>query len=118
MLFVRQSGPYCVRYRIGTYDLPVGKRFRAPGWMAVTALALLIALKGSSYFFTAAYPMLIAAGAVAWQKGLARLSTRTLCLLRGITLGSLAIGVAGAAMIALPIAPGEIRLMALHKLHT
>ena len=86
------------------FFLPAGKRYRALGWMAVTAFALLIALKGRSYYFAAAYPMLIAAGAVIWEKGLARLSTQKSGLLRGITLGTLAIGAAGAAVIALPIA--------------
>src|SRR3990170_1293116 len=85
--------------------LPAGKRYRALGWIAVSAFGLLYALKGRSYYFAPVYPMLIAAGAVAWEKGLARLSTRERHLLGGITFGALAIGAAGAVVIALPIAP-------------
>jgi 4-amino-4-deoxy-L-arabinose transferase-like glycosyltransferase len=85
--------------------LPAGKRYRALGWMAIVALAILLGLKGRSYYFAPVYPMLIAAGAVTWETWLARLSRRASRLLGGITFGALAIGAAGAAMIALPIPP-------------
>lgn len=82
-----------------------GKRYRALGWMPLTVLALLLALEGRSYYLAPAYPMLIAAGAAAWEKGLARLSTRKSGVFCAITFGALAIGAAGAVVIALPIAP-------------
>ena len=87
-----------------------GKRYRALGWMPLTVLALLLALEGRSYYLAPAYPMLIAAGAAAWEKGLARLSTRKSGVFCAITFGALAIGAAGAVVIALPIAPVNSRL--------
>jgi 4-amino-4-deoxy-L-arabinose transferase-like glycosyltransferase len=85
--------------------VPAGKRYRALGWTAVTALGLMISLEGRSYYFAAAYPMLIAAGAVAWEQWLAGPIARSPGIVRGITFGALAIGAAGAMMISLPIAP-------------
>jgi 4-amino-4-deoxy-L-arabinose transferase-like glycosyltransferase len=87
------------------FFLPAGKRFRALGWLFVVPLALLLALKGRSYYLAPAYPMLIAAGVVAWEKWLGGLSIRTPGIVRGFTLSALAVGAAGAAIIALPIAP-------------
>ncbi len=84
---------------------PAGKRHAALGWMFVVPAALLFALKGRSYYLAPAYPMLMSAGAVAWEKGLARLSAPKARLFCGITFGALAIGAAGAAIVALPIAP-------------
>ncbi len=84
---------------------PGGKRYRALGWMFVVPSALLYALKGRSYYLAPAYPMLIAAGIVAWEKWLAGLLARRPGLVRGIALGALAIGAAGSAIVALPIAP-------------
>jgi 4-amino-4-deoxy-L-arabinose transferase-like glycosyltransferase len=85
--------------------LPAGKRYRALGWTAVIAFVLLLGLKGRSYYFAPVYPMLIAAGAATWEKALTRLSVCASRLLGGITVGTLAIGAAGAAAIALPITP-------------
>jgi hypothetical protein len=85
--------------------LPSGRRYRALGWMAVAALGILVGLEGRSYYLAPAYPMLFAAGAVVWERLLARVSTRASRLLAGITFGSLAMGAAGAAAIALPVAP-------------
>jgi 4-amino-4-deoxy-L-arabinose transferase-like glycosyltransferase len=84
---------------------PNGKRYRALGWMFIVPAALLFALEGRSYYLAPAYPMLIAAGAVAWAKWLGRLATRTRNLVRGLALGALAVGAAGSAILALPIAP-------------
>lgn len=84
---------------------PAGKRFRALGWMFVVSAALLFALEGRSYYLAPAYPMLIAAGSVAWAQWLSRLAARMQGLLRGGVLGALALGAAGAAILALPIAP-------------
>jgi 4-amino-4-deoxy-L-arabinose transferase-like glycosyltransferase len=84
---------------------PAGKRYAALGWMFVVPAAVLFALEGRSYYLAPAYPMLIAAGAVAWEKWLAGLPIRRPGFGRGITLGALAVGTAGAAIVALPIAP-------------
>ncbi|HLF28385.1 MAG TPA: glycosyltransferase family 39 protein [Anaerolineae bacterium] len=87
------------------FFVPAGKRYRALGWMAVVPFALLYALKGRSYYLAPAYPMLIAAGVIAWQKWLSGLSTRKLQLAGGIGLSALAAAAAFSAAIALPIAP-------------
>jgi 4-amino-4-deoxy-L-arabinose transferase-like glycosyltransferase len=87
------------------FFLPAGRRYRALGWMAVIAFALLLGLKGRSYYFAPVYPMLIAAGAVAWQKWLGGLSIRKQGLVGGMALSALAVGAAGSAALALPIAP-------------
>jgi 4-amino-4-deoxy-L-arabinose transferase-like glycosyltransferase len=97
--------PLWVAGLVYTLFLPAGKRFRALGWMAVGAFALLRALEGRSYYFAPVYPMLIAGGVAAWEKGLAGLTARRPGLVRGIAIGALAIGGVGSAVIALPIAP-------------
>ena len=87
------------------FFIPAGKRYRALGWTYLVPLVLLYALKGRSYYLAPAYPMLIAAGAVAWEKWLGGLSIRKPGLVRGITLSALAVGAVGSAIVALPIAP-------------
>ncbi|HLJ89067.1 MAG TPA: glycosyltransferase family 39 protein [Candidatus Angelobacter sp.] len=48
--------------------LPVGRRFRVLGWIYLALLALFIAMKGKDYYLYPIYPMLFAAGAVAWEQ--------------------------------------------------
>ena len=45
----------------------VGKRFRILGWIYLLVLVAFIALKAKNYYVAPAYPMLIAAGAVAFE---------------------------------------------------
>lgn len=45
-----------------------GKTFRPIGWMYFSILAVLLALSGKAYYLAPAYPMLIAAGAVAIER--------------------------------------------------
>ena len=85
--------------------LPAGRRFRLLGLMFVIPAALLYALECRSYYLAPAYPMLIAGGAVAWQKWLSGSSSRKLQLVGGIGFAALAAGAAFSAAIALPIAP-------------
>jgi Dolichyl-phosphate-mannose-protein mannosyltransferase len=51
-----------------------GRPFRALAWMFLIPLLLFIVGKGRGYYLAPAYPMLYAAGAVAWQTWLGRLS--------------------------------------------
>jgi len=44
------------------------KRFRALGWAYLVVLAVMMALKGKDYYLAPAYPMLLAAGGVFWEK--------------------------------------------------
>ena len=52
-----------------------GKRFRILGWIYALLLVAFIGLKGKNYYLSAAYPMLFAAGAVAFEN-LTRQSAR------------------------------------------
>src|SRR6516165_9963577 len=56
--------PICVAGLYYVFFSPAGKRLRAIGWMFVVPLLLFVALKGRSYYFAAAYPMVYAAGGV------------------------------------------------------
>jgi len=82
-----------------------GKRYRLIGWMYVIPFFIYLFTQGRAYYLACAYPMLIAAGAVVWQRRLegmsaqkARTSLRTTWV--GIALGALL-----GAFLALPIAP-------------
>lgn len=92
----------------GLASLLVGKThrtFRPLAWMYLVPLALLIVLQGRSYYLAAAYPPLIAAGAVlaeAWVHGMRPAVAR---LMRGSIWAALAIGGLAFAAIALPVAP-------------
>jgi len=63
-------GPAFLLALIGTAGLfadPELRRQRVAGWIAVTAFAILAALKGKSYYVGPIYPVLYAAGAVTIQ---------------------------------------------------
>jgi hypothetical protein len=51
----------------GLYAHPKLRRYHVAGWIAVTAFAVLAALKGKSYYVGPIYPVLYAAGAVTLQ---------------------------------------------------
>jgi hypothetical protein len=55
-----------------------GKRYRALGWTYLAVLAIMMALKGKSYYLAPAYPMLFAAGGVLWERLAARAWLRAL----------------------------------------
>jgi hypothetical protein len=73
-----------------------GKRYRAIGWMFVFTFAILLAAKGREYYMGPAYPMLLAAGAVMWE--------RWRPVARGFMWGALALGVLLTPLL-MPIAP-------------
>jgi hypothetical protein len=79
-----------------------GKRWRALGWTYVVLLVTMFALEAKPYYLAPIYPLLFAAGAVAWEPLLRR---------SRLALGSyVAVLVAGgtlAALVALPILPPE-----------
>lgn len=52
---------------IWLFAAPSARRFRLLGWTFVVTLALFIALKGKNYYVAPVYPMLFAAGAVAFE---------------------------------------------------
>ncbi len=45
-----------------------GRRYRTIGWIFVFTFAILLAAKGRDYYMAPAYPMLLAAGAVMWER--------------------------------------------------
>jgi len=67
-----------------------GKRYRALGWTYLAVLAIMMALKGKSYYLAPAYPMLFAAGGVLWERLAARAWLRAL-LVAAIALPGVAI---------------------------
>jgi hypothetical protein len=52
---------------VGLFVHPTVRRYRVAGWIALTAFAILAALKGKSYYVGPIYPVLYAAGAVTLQ---------------------------------------------------
>ena len=52
------------------YFSRAGKAYRTVGWMFVVAFLLFFAARGRSYYMAPAYPMLLAAGAVVWERRL------------------------------------------------
>lgn len=73
-----------------------GKRYRPIGWMFAISLVVLLVARGRDYYMAPAYPMLLAAGAVA-------LASRSR-LVRGLIWAGLVIGGALGVLL-LPIAP-------------
>lgn len=82
-----------------------GKAYRALGWMFLVPGVLFVVTQGRSYYLAAAYPMLIAAGAVVMERGVAALSIGWSRLVRIGTFTALAIGGVLFAAVALPVAP-------------
>jgi 4-amino-4-deoxy-L-arabinose transferase-like glycosyltransferase len=85
--------------------MPAGRGYRVLGWMFVIPFLLFLVAQGRSYYVAAAYPMLIAAGAVLWDRWLRRLSDGPAKLAGGLTWASLAVGGALMGSVMLPIAP-------------
>lgn len=84
---------------------PSGARYRMLGWMYVIPFGLFLIAQGRSYYLAPAYPMLIAAGAVLWEKWLSGLSLARARVARGAAWGALAVGAAIYVPVMLPIAP-------------
>lgn len=84
---------------------PSVRPFRPLAWMYLVPFGLFLYLHGRSYYLTAAYPMLLAAGTVAWERGLAHLSPGWGRLPKGVTWGLITAGGLAFSLIALPLAP-------------
>jgi 4-amino-4-deoxy-L-arabinose transferase-like glycosyltransferase len=82
-----------------------GRRYRLVGWMYVVSFALFLVAQGRSYYLAPAYPMLLAAGAVVWERRIGSLRTAQARLARGLTAAALAAGAAIGSALMLPIAP-------------
>jgi hypothetical protein len=82
-----------------------GKPFQMIGWMYVIPFLIYLVTRGRSYYLAPAYPMLIAAGVVAWERRLDLLAPNKAKSSRNATWSALAVGAVIAGAIALPIAP-------------
>jgi len=81
-----------------------GRRWRILAWMALLPFAIFVLAKGRGYYAAPLYPMLLACGAVQWQRWL---DTRTPRLRRAGWIASGALVACGAIVlrICLPLAP-------------
>jgi hypothetical protein len=82
-----------------------GQRHRMLGWMFVVPFVLFFITKGRSYYLAAAYPMLVAAGAVLMEQWLTSLPAARAHLVQGIMWSAFAVSGAVFATVALPITP-------------
>jgi 4-amino-4-deoxy-L-arabinose transferase-like glycosyltransferase len=87
------------------FVLPQGKNYRLLGWMYVVPLVLFLVAQSRSYYLAPAYPMLIAAGAVVWERWLVSLSETWARLMRGMTWLALVTGGLAFGLLLLPVAP-------------
>ena len=82
-----------------------GKPFRMIGWMYVIPFLIYLFTQGRSYYLAPAYPMLIAAGAVAWERRMDSLSPDKVKSRLSTMWSALAIGAVLSGALALPVAP-------------
>jgi 4-amino-4-deoxy-L-arabinose transferase-like glycosyltransferase len=80
-------------------------RWRVLAWLYVAALALFWLAGARAYYLAPAYPMLLAAGTVLLERGIAHLRPRAALLARGATAVFLIATLATTALVALPVAP-------------
>jgi hypothetical protein len=82
-----------------------GRRYRALGWMYVITLTIFMILKARQYYLAPGYPMLYAAGSVCGEQWLAKLRAGSARTIRAVAWTALALDIALAAAIALPMEP-------------
>ncbi len=82
-----------------------GKTHRPIGWMFVTVFTLFFASRGRSYYMAPAYPMLLAAGAVAWQQRLQAATPSRARIRRAVRWSAIAAGAVIAIALVVPIPP-------------
>jgi 4-amino-4-deoxy-L-arabinose transferase-like glycosyltransferase len=80
-------------------------RWRVLAWMYALPLLLFLLAQARDYYMAPGYPMLLAAGAVALEAGIARLRIRTARWSRAALALVLLAAFASTALVALPIAP-------------
>lgn len=87
------------------FGTQAGKPYRAIGWMYVVPFLIYLFTRGRSYYLAPAYPMLIAAGAVAWQTWLEKLSMQKARIALRTTWIFVAVGTVVGGALSLPVAP-------------
>jgi 4-amino-4-deoxy-L-arabinose transferase-like glycosyltransferase len=80
-------------------------RWRLLAWLYAAALLLFWLANARDYYLAPAYPMLLAAGAVLLERGIARLRPRGAFVARCATALVLLAALAASALVALPLAP-------------
>ena len=80
-------------------------RWRFLPWMYIVPLLLFMLARGRDYYLAPGYPMLLAAGAVALEGGIARLHPRGASWSRRCTAVVLACALITTALVSLPLAP-------------
>jgi 4-amino-4-deoxy-L-arabinose transferase-like glycosyltransferase len=81
------------------------RQWRGLAWLYATALLLFWLASARDYYLAPAYPMLLAAGAVLVERGIARLRPRAAMAARGAIALLLFGALSAAAAVALPVAP-------------
>ena len=87
------------------FVMPDGKRYRLLGWMYILPLLALLAARGRDYYLAAAYPMLLAAGAVWSEQWRRSLGARAALAVQRTTWRVFAVAGLATAALTLPIAP-------------
>lgn len=87
------------------FSAPAGQRYRMLGWMFIIPCVLFIAAQGRGYYLAPAYPMLLAAGSVVFERWLAPLASVRARAMRGFAWATLALGGVLMGAVALPLAP-------------
>ncbi|HUK31180.1 MAG TPA: glycosyltransferase family 39 protein [Candidatus Acidoferrum sp.] len=80
-----------------------GKRYRMLAWGYILTFAIYVAAQGRFYYLAPAYPMLLAAGAVMEERWVASLAGGWARTMRIVTFAALAIGLAFAVGLTVPI---------------
>lgn len=86
-----------------------GARYRIVAFLYLVPLALFALARGRGYYMAPAYPMLLAAGAVAWERWIEQLKPFAATGLRVAGGLLLVLAAVSSAMVALPIAPVNSR---------
>lgn len=84
---------------------PAGSRYRVLAWLYVVPLLLFFFTHGRGYYLAPAYPMLLAAGAVALEGWLAGMRSRPAAYSRSAAWALLAVALVTSAAVGLPLAP-------------
>jgi hypothetical protein len=98
--------------------MPAGRRYRLLAWMYLVPFVLFLVAQGRSYYLAPAYPMLIAGGAVVWERWLAALPSGKATVVKGLTWGALTVGGVAMSALMLPVAAVNSKLWAVSsKVH-
>jgi len=107
--FLLCSNPFMIPlWMAGIYfcfGTQAGKPYRVIGWMYIIPFLIYLFTQGRSYYQAPAYPMLIAAGAVAWQGWLEKISEQKARVAVGVTWTLIILGALVGGALSLPIAP-------------